>query len=163
MTIVWKASRVHSRAQNAWAAIVWILPSIFELRVHYFFVVLNFNSGFSPFWKRMGWCFFFFKIYILVLSIFEKRWHVNVFVSILVSIFEKRCHVNVFVDKFMLFLSTCFCWQVHAFSVHVGSILLLWLSFCCHAFSSGNIKGTSFPLQIIYCFYLFEVYNSVFI
>ena len=129
-----RESMRDSRAQNGWAAIAQILPSIFELRLHYLLVLLNFNSCFSPFWKRMGWFFWFFKNFYSCAFYFWKK---------------MSC--------------ICFCCQVHAFSIHVGPILFLWGSFCCHAFSQGNIKRTYFPLQFIFCFYLFEVYNSVFI
>ena len=59
----------------------------------------------------------------------------------------------------------CFCCQVHAFSIHVGPILFLWGSFCCHAFFEGkyqtHILSTRF--QFILFIYLFALYNWVFI
>ena len=182
MTIVWKASRVHCRAQNSWAAIIRILPSIFEFRVHYFLVLLNFNSSFSPFWKRMGWCFFFLKFLFLCFLFLKKmlgKWF--------------YCQDNGFSVRFMLFPSMvmlllpgswffcprwCFCCHVHVFSVDVevmiwlpgSSFFVAWIIFCFYsisinAFSEGKYQThiLSTWLQFIFFIYLFSLYSWLFI
>ena len=107
------------------------------------------SSEFSrPFLNWEFIIYWFFKFQFLLFSFLEKD-------GLMLLVFLNFYSCAFYFLKTMS--SICFCCQVHAFYIHVGPILFLWGSFCCHAFSEGKYQThiLSTRPQFIFFIYLF--------